>query len=467
MQIVVRWLINIFLLINLMMTSSSFAQKSDLTGRELSIAAYNSYIYTFPLVIMDVSKTVMTNVPSPSTNRRAPINQFGHGDKFPTPDYNDFVRPNADTLYSFAWLDLSKEPFVLSIPDTKDRYFLLPMLDAWTEIFASPGKRTTGTGKRDFVVLGPDWVGELPSNLEVIKAPTNIVWIMGRTLTLGEDDYDTVHQIQKGYRLTPLSQWGKDYIPPANVPTDPSIDMSSPAAQVENMDAILFFTRVAKVLKYNAPHSEDAEMLKQLERIGIFPGKDFDASSYTSSEIKVLNQAISAALRDIKRFVPKNSDDKNGWIITKITGHYGTAYMERAAIAYGGLGANLPEDAIYPAAFKDIENNILSGKNKYIIHFNADQLPPVNGFWSVTMYGFGGYFISNAIDRYAIGDRSVLEFNDDGSLDIYVQHDSPGFNKESNWLPAPEGNFNLTMRLYWPKQDVYNGYWNPPTVRKN
>lgn len=465
MKKTMRLLFSVLFFLNLaLMTPSSLALV--LSKANLYDAAYDSYIYAYPLVIMDVSRSVMTNVPAPSDNRRAPINQFGHGKKFPTPDYHDFVRPNADTLYSFAWLDLSKEPIVLSVPDTNGRYYLLPMLDAWTEVFASPGKRTTGTGKGDYLIVGPNWKGEVPKNFEVIKAPTNIVWIMGRTLTINGNDYEHVYQIQKGYRLTPLSQWGREYIPPSNLPTDPSIDMSTPSDQVANMDAIQFFTRVAKALKFNQPHKEDSEVLKQLQAVGITPGQDFDASKLTKSQIIELNKAIRIALRDIRLYVQKNSEHRNGWLFTKITGEYGIAYMDRAAMAFSGLGANLQEDAIYPVALRDIDGELLSGKNRYVLHFSANQLPQVNGFWSVTMYGFDGYFVPNPINRYAMGDRDALQFNNDGSLDLYVQHYSPGVTKESNWLPAPEGSFNLTMRLYWPKQEVYGELWNPPSVLK-
>lgn len=440
-----------------------------LTDQQFHHIGVKAYIYAYPIVLMDVSKQVATNVSAPvqkGTRFQAPINQFANMSSFPTADFKDVVRPNADTLYSSAWLDLAKEPMILSVPDTEDRYYLMPLLGAWTDVFASPGKRTTGTKAGNFAIVGPNWQGKLPKGVKEIKSPTNMVWILGRTQTNGESDYEFVHHIQAGYKLTPLSAWGKEYTPPSDLPIDRSIDTKiAPVTQVENMDATQFFTRFVTLLKNNPPAAQDKMILAKLKKLGIEPGKDFDMDKLTKEQLQALNTAVKTAQEQIKSRVPMMGEHKNGWAVTFITGRYGTRYLDRAAIDYAGLGANLPQDAIYPTAFVDENENPLNGKNKYVLHFDKNKLPPVNAFWSLSMYDKDSFFVANPINRYAIGDRNQLQFNKDGSLDIYIQHDSPGKDKEANWLPAPEGDFNLTLRLYWPKKEALEGQWNAPGIK--
>lgn len=439
-------------------------------NKELYDAGVKAYIYAYPLVLMDVTKQSSTAVSAPiekSGRIQAPINQFANMASFPNAQFTDVVRPNADTLYSSAWLDLSKEPIILSVPDTHDRYYLMPMLSAWTNIFASPGKRTTGTTAQSFIIVGPEWHGTPPQNMTVIKAPTNMVWIIGHTQTNGPSDYDAVHQIQKEYKLIPLSYWDKNYIPPANVRIDQTIDVNtSPSKQVDQMSFATFFTRFAKILKNNPPQEQDAPMLAMLKALGIEPGKSFDQSKLTAVQLQTLTIAIAAAKKQITDGALKFGVHRNGWDYPAIVGTYGTNYMERATIAKAGLGANIIEDAIYPTTFVDLTGQPLNGKNRYVIHFDKNNIPPVNAFWSLAMYSKDNFFVPNAINRFSIGDRDTLQFNQDGSLNLYIQHDSPGKDKESNWLPAPENDFNLTMRLYWPKKNVLNGLWHAPPVIK-
>jgi hypothetical protein len=434
---------------------------SALTPKQLEDLTIKAYIYAYPLVLMDVSKKV-------SAEGFAPINQFANIKAFPTPEFKDVVRPNADTLYSSAWLDLTKEPIILSVPDTQGRYYLMPMLDAWTQVFASPGKRTTGTQSANFAIVGPSFKGRLPAQVKKIQAPTNMVWIIGRTQTNGPSDYDYVHKIQDGFKLTPLSAWGKPYVPPKNSNINPSSDTKvPPVEQVAKMDAVTFFKRFATILKNNPPHPEDRPFIVELRKLGIEPGTSWDVSPRLSAQqIEALNVAVGKAQKQIKARVLNLGVRKNGWSLTPIIGSYGTHYLDRAAVAFVGLGANLPADAIYPTAFVDGDNVPLDGKNAYVIHFKKDQLPPVNAFWSISMYDENSFFIENPIHRYAIGDRDKLQLNEDGSLDIYVQHDSPGTLKESNWLPAPKGPFNLTSRLYWPESTALKGEWIMPPVQK-
>ena len=226
--------------------------KTKLSPAEVEKIAKEAYIFGYPLVLMDVTLQVGTACPSP-TAMCAPINQFANAPAFPDHTFTDVVSPNADTLYSTAFLDLSKDPIVLSVPDTKGRYYLMPMLDAWTNVFASPGSRTTGTGKGDFAIVGPGFKGKLPAGLKKIESPTNLVWFIGRTQTNGKADYEAVHAIQKEYKLTPLSAWGKPYTPPTNVPVDPQISKAPPVEPVKKMSAPAFFARLNALMKENPP----------------------------------------------------------------------------------------------------------------------------------------------------------------------------------------------------------------------
>lgn len=446
--------------------TSHFVFAANRNLDEMYNAAVAVYEYAYPLVLTDITKDVMTNVPAAEDNARAPLNQFSHADRFATENNKDVIRPNTDTLYSNAWLDLSAEPIILSVPDTQDRYYVLPLLDAWTEVFESIGKRTTGTLAGHFLIVGPSWNGVAPDNMPVIKSPTNTVWITGRTLVTDRNNLDSTHEIQKGYLLTPLSQWGKAYTPPVDVPINPAIDMVTPPIyQINHMDALTFFQRVATVLKSNPPHAIDREILKQLKTLGINPGSDFETVSLSKAEIHELETAAKHALAEIIAYVPKIGTEANGWITADIIGHYGTAYLDRASIAYAAIGANIPLDAVYPAAIYDETLAKFNGSKRYVMHFSKRDIPPANGFWSLSLYGDDGFIVANELNRYSLGDRSPLSYNPDGSLDIYIQHDSPGNDKESNWLPAPIDKFNLMMRLYWPDLKACRGYWQPPVVK--
>lgn len=433
-------------------------------------AAEDAYVFGYPLVLMDVTRTKMTNVPHPTSSGLAPVNQFGHARAFPDATFVDVVSPNADTLYSLGWLDLGQGPLVLSVPDTHGRYYLMPMLDAWTNVFASPGKRTTGTGKGDFAITGPGWSGTLPAGMKEIKAPTEMVWIIGRTQANGKADFKAVNAIQNQYKLTPLSEWGKHYVPPASVPVNPSVDMkTAPVDTVAAMDASTFFGRLAALMKENPPPLADAAMVTKLAAMGVVAGQPFDINKNGPEIAKAINDGAEDGKKRVLELGknPGNMKMVDGWLVAKgDMGSYGTNYDARAGIAWVGLGANLMADAMYPVARVDADGQPLNGANKYVIHFDEGQTPPVNAFWSLTMYNDRQFFVANPINRYAIGDRDKLKFNSDGSLDIYVQHDSPGKAKESNWLPADAGSFNLMMRMYWPKEAVLDGTWTPPPIKK-
>lgn len=439
------------------------AQISDSEAEEIGTEAY---IYGYPLITMDMTKAIMTNVEAPS-GMRAPMGQFLSARVYPDASFKDVTAPNADTLYSSAWLDLSKEPYVLHVPDEDGRYYLMPMLDGWTDVFASPGTRTTGTNAGDFAITGPNWKGKLPEGVKELKSPTNLVWILGRTYSTGTpEDYKTVHEIQDKYTLTPLSSWGNPYTPPKGK-VDANIDMKTPVRdQVNQLSADLYFKKLAELLKNNPPSPQDAPLLAKLSKIGIVPGKEFDLNKLDPAIANALKRAPKNGLEKIMAHETKAGKNVNGWIVTKETGKYGTDYLQRALVAAIGLGANLPQDAIYPVAKVDHEGSTLNGANRYVLHFAKGQTPPVNGFWSLTMYDDQYFFVQNPLNRYSVSPRNNLKYNDDGSLDLYIQNESPGAGKESNWLPAPKGNFILMFRFYWPEEAIINGTWQPPVIQK-
>lgn len=433
----------------------------DIEQQEAQAIARDAYQYAYPIVIMDVTMRQATNVPNATTTiMRAPVNQFAHVRSYPPGDAKDVVRINFDTLYSSAWVDVSREPIVLSVPDTNGRYYLLQMLDMWSDVFAVVGKRTTGTKAGSFALVAPGWTGTLPEGVRKIAAPTATFWILGRTQTNGPGDYDNVHKIQDGYTLTPLSDWGKSYRPKA-AQTDPSIDEKTPPmVQVNRMDGGTMLKRLVRLMAKYPPHANDYPILFRMQRIGLEAGKDFNAAKLDPARAK-------DALADMERHLMTFGRRENGWQLqTENVGTYGTSYRQRATIALAGLGANLPEDAVYPTAFVDGDGQPLDGGHRYVLHFDKGVLPPVNAFWSVTLYGSDNYQVPNPINRFALGDRDKLAYNADGSLDLYIQNASPGPGKEANWLPAPKGAFNLTMRLYSPKQKVPDGAWAPPPVKR-
>jgi hypothetical protein len=441
---------------------------AQLTEDQAAKVAEDAYVFGYPLVLMDVTEKLSTAVPKPEGSQ-APINQFAHLRAFPDATYTDIVSPNADTLYSLAWLDVAKEPIVLSVPEMGKRFYLMQIMDDWTNTFASPGTRSTGSGKGNFAVVGPQWTGKLPEGVTELRSPTNTVWICGRTQTDGKADYPAVRAIQDQYKLIPLSAWGKDYTPPSDVPVAPGVDAKTPgAAQVAKMDAATFFARLNTVMKDNPPATADADVMTRFAAIGIAPGKPFDPAKLDPAVAKGVERGARAAREKLYAEAKKPFGKiVNNWsIMTDRIGRYGTDYQFRAIVALVGLGTNLPEDATYPLTRVDAEGKPLAGTNHYVIRFAKGQLPPVGAFWSVTMYNSRQHFVDNPIDRYAIGDRDKLKFDDDGSLTLYVQQESPGKDKESNWLPAPKDEFNLVMRLYWPKKEILDGTWKPPGVER-
>jgi hypothetical protein len=441
--------------------------QAPISPEEARAIAVDAYVYFYPLISMDITRKQSTNIEAGKEFAKGPMNMFVSIPEYPPADLKVVVRVNFDTLYSIAWLDLTKEPQVVSAPDTAGRYYLLPMLDMWTDVFASPGWRTTGTQAGNFLVTPPGWTGAVPEGMTHLPSPTPYIWVIGRTKTDGAADYPAVHTVQAGYKVTPLSGWGKPPVP-VTATIDPNVDMKTPPkTQADAMPAGAYFAYAAELLKLHPPHSTDQPIIAQMKKIGIVPGKSFDINALDPAVKTAVEGAPAEAQALMAWKLPKLARVANGWSMnTDTMGVYGNYYLKRAIITQQGLGANLPEDAIYPLNLADEAGQPLDGVNKYTIHFDKGATPPVNAFWSITLYDSAGFQVGNVLNRFAVSSYMPFKTNADGSLDLYFQNESPGKDREANWLPAPKGAFNLCMRLYAPRAEALTGKWNPPAVTK-
>jgi len=446
------------------------AANSDKAGLEeaLSIAT-EAYIYGYPLVTMDMTRKQMTNVAVPDAGH-APMGQLVKMRTYPAVDYHAVTAPNADTLYTTAWFDVSREPWILSVPDMGDRYYLLPMLDGWTDVFQVPGKRTTGDKAQKYAITGPGWSGQLPDGVTEYKSPTGLVWLLGRIYCTGTpEDYKAVHALQDRFELIPLSSYGKPYTPlPGEI--DNSFDMKTAVRdQVDSLGVDEYFSYLGRLMKTNPPAAEDAPIVARMAKIGLVPGQDFDGSKLGAFDKEAIKAVPKAAQLKIMDYFKQAGKPVNGWMFTTKTGIYGTDYIQRALVTAIGLGANRPQDAVYPTGEKDADDKEFdASSNKYVMHFDKGQMPPVDGFWSLTMYDDKYFFVPNRLNRYTLSQRNKLVTNPDGSVDLYLQAESPGKAKEANWLPAPKAKFVPMLRLYWPKEtppSIIDGTWTPPAIK--
>jgi hypothetical protein len=434
--------------------------------------AVEAYIYGYTLVTMEMTRRVMTNVAQPEGSR-APMGQLMRMREYPDAAFRDVTAPNADTLYTTGWIDVGDEPWVLSLPDADDRYYLFPMLDGWTEVFEVPGTRTTGTGAQTYAIVGPRWQGQLPEGVKEYRSATEIVWLLGRIYCSGTpEDYAAVHKLQDAISLVPLSAYGKPYTPPPGE-VDPAIDMKTAVRdQVDALSVDEYFSLLAKLMEDNPPQPADQPMVEKMAALGIVPGEPFDGSKLGPVAKEALAMVPKIAQKKIMLWMEEGvlAGDmtlESGWLFTTKTGRYGTDYRQRALITAIGLGANRPEDAVYPTSEGPSMLGSYTGEKQYVMHFDKGQLPPVKGFWSITMYDAQYFFVDNPLNRYSISPRQDLKANADGSVDIYIQHESPGADKESNWLPAPKDKFILMLRMYWPAPEapsILDGTWKIPAA---
>jgi len=424
-----------------------------------------AYLYGYPLVMMETTRIQ-------SAKYIGPENQLRMVRQFPNAQFKEVVRPNVDTLYTTAFISMKEGPWAFEMPANNKRYELMPFMDAWTNVFASPGTRTSGNQGGTYLLAGPEWNGQVPKGMTLLKSPTDMVWLIGRTQTNGTADFATVHELQNRLRL---SKWPqppdslsastdskRDAQPSWQVSTEPSL---TPVAQMKALNTTEFFNRLMKLMVSNPPSPEDAPLLARLAQLEIKPGQAVHLSGSNALSFSlgrwIANQRVMKAL---------NTKAQDGsWSYPPLNlGRYGTDYNTRAAVAMVGLGANLPEDAMYPNTVLDHQGQALNGKHRYRLHFAANALPPVKAFWSITAYGADEFLIDNPMQRFAIGDRDPLVFNADGSLDLWVQATPPSQKEAAaNWLPVQMGApFLLNARLYWPEDKALNGQWKMPVVER-
>lgn len=416
------------------------------------------FMFGYPLVIMDLTR-------AGAVQTIAPANRLKRVRVFPDAAFRDVVRPNVDTLYTSAFIDMADGPFVFEMPAQSQRYELMQFTDAWTNVFAAPGTRTLGHRGGRFLLAGPRWQGEIPEGLQLLRAPTRIVWLIGRMQTNGTADYATVHALQDGLRLQRLADWpsGAD---PAPAPWQPAAERPlPPVQQMRALSSPDFFTRLADLMVDNPPAGADAPMLAKLARIGVAPGQPPQWGPLERAAV-ALGRRI--AERRVARELQQPRGLVNGWSTPPAQlGDYGTHYNLRAVVAMVGLGANLPADATYPNTRVDSEGRPLHGSHRYRLHFAPGSLPPVTAFWSVTAYGDDDFLIANPLNRHALGDRDALVFNPDGSLDLWLQAEPPEPARLANWLPVKHGQpFLLNARLYGPKPPALDGRWHMPPVQR-
>lgn len=426
-----------------------------------------AYVYGFPLVMMDVTREV-TTAASKSGEYAAPINQFARIRTYVSPDFQNVVRISVNSLWSFGFIDLDREPMIVTVPDAGDRYLVMQAMNMWTDDFASVGTRTPATKSGDFLIAGPKWTGVAPAGIKAtFRCSTRYAWILVQMAAASPADFPAIHALQDKLKLTPLSAWGKPYEPPATTPVNPDVDLTAtPFDQVRLMTGEMFFHRLANLLKDDPAYPADSKMMTLFKLLGIEPGKDFDPSKLDQQVRKGLNEAPWNVWKELAEG-PYAMSAANGWINMTNLGRYGDDYNTRAFIAYAGLGALTSDDAVYPSAFVDNNGQVLDAAYKYVIHFPKDQLPPsaVN-VWSISPYR-DNFYVRNALNRYGVLSSAPLKFNPDGSLDIYVQATSPGTERKTNWLPTPpSGRFNLTIRVYQPTTAMLDGTYKLPPVTR-
>ena len=427
----------------------------DRAARRVFAAGVAAYVYGFAPV--SVRQTVT----------RYPENQLVSIGVLTDPDVQGVVLPNHDTTYTVGRLRLGQGPLVIDVPDTRGRYYVLQLLDAYSNTIGYVGRRTTGTRAGSFAIVPRRWSGALPPGVRRVESPTGLVWVLGRTLVRGGADLPAATGVMRGYTVTPLERRrGGERQAPVVLPEFPS----SPPTPLP--EGLVFFDALGAVLAEDPPPRGDACALRAFARAGIGPGRS-PATEASASTRRALTAALRAGAKLIRaaeqRGAAYSRRRNNGWLVHGgYIGDYGRNWLGRAVIALTALGANTPPETVYPIALSDSRGRPLTGRHRYTLRFPRGELPPARAFWSVTMYDDGPYLVDNPIDRYAIGDRtSGLRRGKDGSLTIHLSRTPPRSAAErANWLPAPRGRFRLALRLYEPERSVLRGSWKPPALRR-
>lgn len=445
-------------------------EQAKLTPAEVEKIAEEAYIFAYPMLEQYKMMFAMAMYPE-SGAYTAPFNVLYHNPKLSGPKDTIIVRPNNDTFYSAVWFDLSGQPQVLKVPEITDgRYYSFQIIDMYTHNIDYVGTRKTGFDAGAYMFVGPNWNGEVPAGInKVIRSEGNYLLALGRTQVFGPDDVENTKAVLNQFTVESLNAFN-GLLEAAVIAENPAIAPYNPS-KVKNIN---FISYVNALMATGNIHESEKALFSRFAKIGIEPGKAFNSNEWDSTIVKAINEGIHSAMTKIVDESSRLGQRKNGWQL--VAGAFGTReamegkYLTRAAAAYFGLWGNDLEEAFYPETTFDADNEALDcSKHNYTLHFNADELPPAKAFWSLTMYKLPEQLlIENEINRYVVSSNTEgLKYNDDGSLDVYIQQEKPGAGKVSNWLPAHNGPFSLQTRIYWPKPESLNPLYTMPAIQKN
>jgi hypothetical protein len=437
-------------------------------GQARSIAS-DAYVYAYPLVLMDVARRVRTNVEAADATMGggAPLNQFTHMRRPADALLHGQAYPDVETLWSSLWFDVSKEPLLIEIPDAGGRYYTMSFADMWTDVFAAPGTRTVQDAPQVYAIVAPAWQGKLPKPAIALRAPTSAGLLTLRVAFRGMADAGPAQAFQGGLQATPLSRWGKK-----NVPQPGHFDVAqsrrAPVEQVADMKPQAFFAAFAELAAKYPPHANDYPILQRMARLGLAPGTRFDMARLPADIQTAVEAGVQRGQASVRSPMQPRPRPGDAWRMPdRRRGAYGTDYALRARAARAALVTPLPEDVIELAAGTDSDGRPLDGSFRYEVRFDRGQLPPVDAFWSMTLYNDRRELYDNRIGLYAVGSRHPLVPGLDGTATAYVQYAQPVGELVRNWLPAPQsGRFVLMLRLYQPGEDAVEGMWVPPTIRR-
>jgi hypothetical protein len=440
---------------------------ANISPQEARQIAKEAYFYANPVV--DSYRILYSYfVDENNPDYKAPWNQIENISRVYTHEDRAVQTPNSDTPYSWLALDLRAEPIVLTVPTIeKERYFSIQLIDLYTQNFAYIGSRTTGNDGGNFLIAGPRWEGEKPAGIsQVIRAETELILAVYRTQLFNPDDLETVKAIQTGYRVQPLSAFLGEPAPSAV----PQIDFIEPLAREEIKASPKIFEHLNFVLQFCPTHPSEQELMARFAKLDIGAGQEFDWDAFLPEIQAAIQQGIADAWVDLAKLKTRieagevGSGDAFG-----TREHLKNNYLYRMAAAVLGIWGNSAAEAIYPAYYVDADGEKLDGSHRYALRFAPGQLPPVNSFWSLTMYALPeSLLMANSLNRYLLNSTMLDDFvrDEDGDITLYLQHDAPGKEKEPNWLPTPEGSFSAILRLYWPKPAALDGTWQLPPLRR-
>lgn len=447
--------------------ASNTKEEAPLTPQQARAIAKEAYLYANPVV--DSYRVIHGYFLDPDNPEfKAPLNEIKNIPRVYTHEDKAVQTPNSDTPYSWLGLDLRTEPIVLTVPEIEeDRYFSIQLIDLYTHNFDYMGSRTTGNEGGSFLIAGPGWDGDIPEGItKVFRCETELMLAVYRTQLFNPDDLDKVKAIQDRYGVEPLSAFLGQPAPEAA----PAIDFIEPLSQEEIRESPRVFEQLNFVLRFCPTHPSEEELMARFARLNIGAGKTFDWDSFPPEIQEAIGQGIADAWEEFGELKKKaDAGELGSGDVFGTREHLQNNYLYRMAAAVLGIWGNSEEEAIYPSYYVDADGEKLDGSHQYALRFAPDNLPPVNAFWSLTMYELPeSLLVDNPIYRYLLNSSMIEEFvrDNDGGITLYLQHEFPGEDKDPNWLPAPEGPFSLNLRLYWPKKGALDGTWNPPPLTR-